>query len=174
MESDELRNELASLHESAFGWAMVCCHRDRDLAVEVLQQAYLRILAGDAVYRKTSAFSTWAFGVIKMVALEQLRIERRHRDQLHSENLEAKRSLDVADSTRVPIEQQELAEELDRALKQLSDRQREVLHLVFYQDMTIQQAATTLEITVGSARQHYQRGKANLQQKLRDHRAPKQ
>lgn len=80
MESGEIRKQLAQLHKSAFGWAMVCCGRDRDLAAEVLQQAYCRILTGDASFAGKSNFSTWVFGVIRNVALEEFRHQqRRHR-----------------------------------------------------------------------------------------------
>ena len=54
------------------------------------------------------------------------------------------------------------------ALSKLSGRQREVLHLVFYQDLTIAEAATVLGVTLGSARVHYERGKARLRELLGD------
>jgi RNA polymerase sigma-70 factor (ECF subfamily) len=51
---------------------------------------------------------------------------------------------------------------LSKALGALSERQRELLHLVFYEEMSIAEAATVLGVSVGTARQHYERGKANL------------
>jgi len=60
----------------------------------------------------------------------------------------------------------ERARALTVALTQLSGRQREVLHLVFSQDLTIEEAASVLGITAGSARQHYERGKARLRERL--------
>ena len=60
----------------------------------------------------------------------------------------------------------ERARALAAALGQLSARQREVLHLVFSQDLTIEQAAGVLGIATGSARQHYERGKARLRELL--------
>jgi len=53
-----------------------------------------------------------------------------------------------------------------KVLTRLSSRQRELLHLVFYQDLTIEQAAEVLHIPVGTARTHYQRGKARLRDLL--------
>jgi RNA polymerase sigma factor (sigma-70 family) len=52
--------------------------------------------------------------------------------------------------------------ELRRCLQQLPARQAEVLHLVFYQDLTINEAANVMRVGIGSARQHYERGKARL------------
>jgi RNA polymerase sigma-70 factor (ECF subfamily) len=56
-------------------------------------------------------------------------------------------------------------EEVDmilKALQQLSGQQQKVLHLVFYQEKTIEEAADILGISLGSARTHYQRGKERL------------
>ena len=159
MEPEAIRDHLEQLHDRAFGWAMICCDRDRDLAADVLQQAYCRILNGDATFRSESGFSTWVFGVVRNVAFEETR--RRRRD-----NVLPVEDADVMDPVPAGLEQRELSEYLWAALQRLSPRQREVLHLTFYQDLSLEQAADVLEISVGSARQHYHRGKASLRRVL--------
>jgi RNA polymerase sigma-70 factor (ECF subfamily) len=55
---------------------------------------------------------------------------------------------------------------LREALGRLPERQREVLHLVFYQGMTVGEAADVMEVRVGTARTHYARAKRALRTEL--------
>lgn len=162
MKSDDIRKKLENLHHSAFGWAMVCCARQRDLAVDVLQEAYCRILGGDAKFSGKSDFTTWLFGVIRNIAYEEARRQRKQRIEVSS----LTDSQAALDDTLENLERMESSQQLNSALANLSDRQRQVLHLTFYEGMTIQQAANVLEISIGSARQHYQRGKVALHRLL--------
>ena len=141
---------------------MVCCARDRDFAVEVLQETYCRILSGDTTFSGKSEFSTWLFGVIRNVAYEEA---RRRRKRSHTESMTIAETA-VVDCSGANSEQLELTEQLDSAMAKLSPRQREMLHLTFYEGMTVEQAANVLGISIGSGRQHYQRGKAALRRVL--------
>jgi RNA polymerase sigma-70 factor (ECF subfamily) len=65
----------------------------------------------------------------------------------------------------------EANERLVRALGKLARRQREVLHLVFYQEMSIADAAQVMGLQLGTARTHYERGKRRLRELLRGEEA---
>lgn len=156
-----VQEELAALHDASFGWALACCGRDRELAREVLQDAYFRVLDGRARFAQQSSFKTWLFGVIRLTAREHrrwgvLRMLRRKDDAEPADLEDAHRAPDSEASAR------ERAEQLTRALAKLADRQREVLHLVFYEDITIAEAAVVMGVSLGTARQHYERGKHAL------------
>jgi RNA polymerase sigma-70 factor (ECF subfamily) len=159
MSPNELEVWLEGLHEESFGWALSCCSGDRTRAEDVLQNAYVRVISGRAVYGGRSLFRTWLFGVIRRVAVEEgrrLRIER-----ARTLVLEHPAAQTIADENARP-DDFESARALHEALAELPARQRELLHLVFYQDMSIAEAAEVMEISVGSARTHYERGKTRL------------
>jgi RNA polymerase sigma-70 factor (ECF subfamily) len=71
------------------------------------------------------------------------------------------------------VERAERRRHLRALLGTLSTRQREVLDLVFYHDLTLTQAARVLGLTVGAVRRHYHRGKARLRAALADPPRPK-
>ena len=154
MEREKLESALEALHPASFGWALSCCYRDREEAEEVLQMSYLKIIEGKARFDGRSSFKTWLFAVIRHTALERYRW-RRVRQMLFVETGSPPRPDQI-------LERSERTQRLLRALLKISIRQREVLELVFYHDMTIEEAAQSLGISLGSARVHYERGKRRL------------
>jgi RNA polymerase sigma-70 factor, ECF subfamily len=165
MTGEDLERRLEDLHPACHGWALNCCRWDREEAEEVLQTTYLKVLDGRARFAEQSTFKTWIFGVIRRTATE-----RRRRSWLRS--LATLRWLDgrppepTVASPEALLGGVETVRSLRAALLTLPSRQREVLHLVFYQDLTVEEAAGVLGISVGSARTHYHRGKASLQARL--------
>ena len=159
MTPEELADALAPLHRESWGWALSCCGHDDAAAEDVLQTAYVRVLAGKARFDGRSSLRTWLFGVVRRVAQE----ERRRRTTRRRKHLElAAEPRSVGTEPLDVLARSERSEHLLRALDTLSERQREVLHLVFYQDMSIAEAAEVMGVSLGSARTHYDRGKKGL------------
>ena len=158
-----IADQLEALHPDAFGWALHCCAGDHARAEDVLQNAYLKLAQQRAQHDGRSSFKTWWFGVIRFTAHEEFR-RLRYRESLLGRLL-LKLSGPEHDPRPSPARQLELDEraaELRRCLGQLPARQAEVLHLVFYQDLTLNEAANVMRVSIGSVRQHYERGKARL------------
>ena len=160
MDEVELRRQLERVHADCFGWAMACCGRDPDNAEEVLQTVYLKVLDGHARHDGRSSFRTWLFGVIRRTAasrrrtvwLRELLLER-DGDHLRPE---------AAIPPDAKVESDSRSHALRTALGRLATRQQQVLQLVFYHDLTVDEAADVMGVSAGSARTHYARGKARL------------
>ena len=162
-------DSLKARHTDNYGWALACCGWQREMAEDVLQEAYLRVLDGRAVFGGKSSDKTWFFAVIKRVAAE-LQRRQRHRAFLNLRQVRAESPLNAPVAEQVSPDgallQDEASRELRSALMQLSTRQREVLHLVFYGELSLEEAAETLDISLGSTRTHYHRGKLRLAELL--------
>jgi RNA polymerase sigma factor (sigma-70 family) len=156
----DLEVQLARFHEDSFGWALSCCGWNDADAEDVVQTTYLKVMSGRARFGGRSAFRTWLFGVIRQTAREQRRRERSHVER--AERLAVEPAAAAAARPDEVVERGERARALLAALAELPERQREVLHLVFYQDLTIREAAEVMEVSLGSARVHYERGKKRL------------
>jgi RNA polymerase sigma factor (sigma-70 family) len=166
MDQSLLRTELQNLHRQSFGWAMSCCRRHSALAEDVLQRVYLKVLEEKARYSGTGSFKTWLFAVIRTTAQDEARREilRRVRLVRYAEQV-----------TRAPEEEELPAFDQDarvgrfaEVLGGLPNRQRQVLQLVFYHDMSLSEAAGVMGVSIGSVRTHYDRGKKAVRQRLQE------
>lgn len=165
MDLTETKALLSELHTSGFGWAMACARRDRTEAEEVLQSVYVKVLSGKAVFRGESSFRTWFFSLIRHTAVDRRRTALLRKVKMavlatHSA---------VLDQPRHPDEElvgSETRSIFLEALAKLPRRQQEVLELVFYHDQTVEEAAAIIGVSIGTARQHYERGKKRLRDEL--------
>jgi RNA polymerase sigma factor (sigma-70 family) len=162
---ESLESQLEALHDASFGWALTCCGRNSTEAEEVLQSTYEKLLTGKARFEGRSSFKTWLFAVIRRTASE-------HRRWTQVRSLWTSKT---GTSEAAPISspessaaKRERATALADAMQQLASRQREVLHLVFYQEMSISEAADVMGVALGTARLHYERGKLNLLDRLKE------
>lgn len=164
MTPTELEAELERLHSDSFGWALACCGWDETEAEDVLQTTYLRVVSGKARFGGRSSFKTWLFGVIRRIAQESYRRAKKH-SQRSVQLVEGDLQVDAED-VESNLERAEWSRRLLAALEGVSEKQREVLHLVFYQDLSIAGAAEVMGVSLGSARTHYERGKARMRSLL--------
>ncbi len=153
MTAKMLRRHLNDYHHEAYLWARQCCDFDEELAKDVIQGVYLKILEGKAVWNQRSAFKTWIFSVIRFTAIDHKRDRRTHLPLSEfMEEPESRESQDGPDYRKV--------------IGLLPKRQAEVLLLAFYHDMTLEQVATVTALGIGTVRTHYDRGKKALRKLL--------
>ncbi len=156
-----IEQALQGFHEASYGWALACCSGNRHEAEEVLQTSYLKTLQGRARFNGHSTLRTWFFGVVRRTAAEQRRYRAVRRLAL-MRWLARRPAADPVPTPEHLSSDGEASRRVRSLLSRLSPRQSEMLHLVFYQELTIEEAADVLHLPVGTARTHYERGKARL------------
>ncbi|HEU0174977.1 MAG TPA: RNA polymerase sigma factor [Blastocatellia bacterium] len=164
MTDSELRIALETHHSESYGWALSCCARSSVEAETVLQTVYLKVLMGKARYEGKASFKTWLFAVIRRTAADERR--RQILRRLLLDRRLASPPLAQIERPDEAIHRAELQRLVREALAQLPRRQREVLQLVFYHDLSLAEAAQVMSVSLGSARTHYERGKKQLRRQM--------
>jgi RNA polymerase sigma-70 factor (ECF subfamily) len=159
-----LREELERYHSASYGWTLACCAHDHALADDVLQSVYVKVLEGRAQYEGQSTFKTWLFAVIRKTAAGAWRrhLFRARHLAPHADTAQAA----VDESPEETFDRAERLARLREGLAALPARQRQVLHLAFYEEMSLREAAAMIGVSIGTARVHYERGKKRLRQWL--------
>lgn len=155
MNSSALEHILKQHHRDAFLWARQCCSFDDDRAKDVLQAVYLKILEGKAKFNEKSNAKTWLFSVIRYTAIDHFKVKI----QTESIELYQEYTLEEVDESDSSINYESL-------IKKLSPMQQQILLMVFYHHMTLEDSAAVLQISIGTARTHYDRGKKRLKQMI--------
>ncbi len=127
----------------------------------MLQAVYLKILEGRARFGGRSTLKTWLFGVIRRSASGRYR-RRRLRAALMLRWGRQELAPPPGAGPEVRVERARESEVVRRALAALSRRQRQVLELVFFHDLTVREAAESMGVSAGTASMHYDRGKRRL------------
>jgi RNA polymerase sigma factor (sigma-70 family) len=162
----ELIDQVSAFHADAFGWAVACHFGDAEAAADTLQECYVKVATGRATFAGRSSLKTWWLAVVRLTTLEQHRGRQRwqRRAEAFREWLAAfgEAAESPAPDLLAPVETEELA----AALGRLPARQAEVIQLVFQHELSLSEAATVMGVSVGSARQHYERAKKRLRSLL--------
>ncbi len=137
---------LYSRHSDALYRYLLRLCRNRDLAEDIFQEAWGKIVKSRASYRATAKFSTFLYRVARNCFVDQLRRNRRHApafeldEELH------------ADGGPLPdnLAEQALAKQrLSRALMDLPDEQRDAFLLYEEAGLSVDQIA----VVMGSKRE---------------------
>lgn len=154
------REALQAVHGELFGWALTRCGFDRNVAEDLMQEAYVQVLSGAARFDNKSSLRTFLFGVVQNLARSRFRrLASRLRLTRHHTVVEADDGLSIG------VDESE-ARLVWNAVEALPARQRDITELVFCRDMTIEEAATVMGVSVGTGRVHYDRAKKALAERL--------
>jgi len=136
--------------------------KSRELAEDLFQEVFIRVMNSRTRYKKSAKFTTWLYRIAHNACVDALRRESYRKTQSLSTpravNNEMETTLeDVVPSTNpgpdVELERRQLSETLKHCIERLNPEQREVFVLRQYQNLPFQEIARvtgTSESTVKS------------------------
>ncbi|MCB0574941.1 MAG: sigma-70 family RNA polymerase sigma factor [Saprospiraceae bacterium] len=153
------RNSQRSLYEHFYGYAMSICLRysgSRDEAVEVLNDAFLKVFAGLDKYDPTFPFRTWLRRILINAAIDYYR--KHHKTLVF---LELKAAEHLADE-EAPLPVIDPDEDMLPILRELSPSYRLVFNLYVMEEYKHHEIAELLGISVSTSRSNLVRAIENL------------
>jgi RNA polymerase sigma-70 factor (ECF subfamily) len=137
-------------------------------AQDLLQEVFLSVWNKAATYRveRGSAFS-WIVTQVRNRAIDRIRSRRRRGELLEENAPDLEPSGSVVPSSSENYEKSDRARHVRSALAQLSEEQREVLRLAYFEGLTQVEIAEKLEEPLGTIKARASRGMARLREALR-------
>ncbi len=144
--------------------------RDPQLAQDLFQETWIRVLERGSQYSARWKFETWLLSIARNLAIDHIRRKQPvNFSELKSEEDDAP-EFDVADDRAEQafhsIQQEQQDERLALLLKGLPILYREVLTLRFHEDMQLEEISQVLNAPLSTVKSRLRRGLDMLQKKL--------
>jgi RNA polymerase sigma-70 factor (ECF subfamily) len=167
-----LFHDLIRPHErSVYAMALSLLHNEAD-AEDVSQEAFLKAFRNLANFRGDSKFSTWLISITLNEARGRLRSKKNVKLESLDEPREGEGTVSPAllrDWREIPseaLERKEIRQMLQQAITDLPLIYREVFLLRDVEDLSVNQSAEALGISVASVKVRLHRARMMLQKKL--------
>jgi RNA polymerase sigma-70 factor (ECF subfamily) len=151
--------ELVELHQDrAYGLALRMLRSPED-ARDVAQEAFVRAWQSLGSFRGDSRFGTWLHRIVVRRALDRADTLRRRRSR--------ETDLEEAEVVGAPAEGREARERarrLESLMDRLSDVQRVVVTLFYYEGRSVEDVASTLGLPANTVKTHLHRARAALRE----------
>lgn len=138
----------------------------REDALDVVQESFIHVMRGIQAFRGQSSFRTWLYRIVTHAALDY----RRWRSHRRAESLDAETALEPAATgpgQQTPQEEaaeRDLRKAIDKALVNISEKNRAALVLYALEGMSYKEVADVLGISIGTVMSRI----FNARQRLRE------
>jgi len=149
--------------------------KDRDLAWDVAQEAFVRVHTHLGEFKGESSFSTWALRIASHLAIDTLRRERtaakQELDEVSEPDLfeggEGILATALGNDPQANALRRELAAKMTEALAQLPDKHRAILVLREIEGLSYEELAERLDIQKGTVMSRLFHARKKMQALLR-------
>ncbi|HEX4923065.1 MAG TPA: RNA polymerase sigma factor [Bdellovibrionales bacterium] len=174
---DELMKEVAGGSQKAFaqlfdrhsgkvlGYAMRLLGGDQIRAEDISQMAWMKVIKAAPSYKGSSSFVAWAYTIVRNTAFNELRAKRRRQEETLTEAVAE--SVTVASIETVISETADVSA-LKKRIDELPEMQRAVLVAYMTEELSYDEIASQLDISVSSVKSLLFRARQNLATALKE------
>ncbi|GKV68958.1 RNA polymerase sigma factor [Sporosarcina sp. NCCP-2716] len=160
-DTDAWETLVAKYYDQIFSFCVRRCLGDRALATDLTQEIFLKVVENIGDYRFSGKFFNYLFTITVNVCNNQYRKKKLAQFELDETVLPSESETAVHQLIK-----QESANELQAALNQLPDVQREALILKYYHELKVKDIATITGTGVATAQSRIHQGLKKLSRAL--------
>ncbi len=171
---EEAFRELVEAHQLRVLGTAIRMLGDHADAEDIAQEVFVRVWKGAARWEPSAKFTTWLYTIIRNCVFNEIRRRKRH----PADSLEAERDDEnhprqfLNPSTKAPdaaLLDDEMQDAIERAIQELPEAQRMAVILRRYQDVSYEEIAEVLDLTVLAVKSVLFRARTTLREKLREY-----
>ena len=139
---------------------------------DIAQQVFIRVWKSAGRYVVRAKFTTWLLKITRNLVFNEMRRAKRHPQvsvQIDPEAEELPSKDEVTMTPDATLLQEELQGKIDSAIAQLPDTQRMALVLRRYQELSYEEIAEVLELSVAAVKSLLFRARTELRERLQDY-----
>lgn len=159
--ADDTRQQLIALLPRLRRFALGLTG-SRDEADDLVQAACERALSRLHQWQPETRLDSWMFRIVKTIWIDQWRSDKARGEHVDLDNIEPL----VGSNGRHTVEVRDTLDAVCRAMQRLPDDQRLVLTLVSVDGLSYEEAATVLEVPVGTVMSRLARARCRLHELL--------
>jgi RNA polymerase sigma-70 factor (ECF subfamily) len=166
-------DEIVSLFRERvyrIAWRMA---QDREDALDIAQEVFLRSFRALRSWHGRARFSTWLHRIAVNASIDYIRRQTKYRDRTDSFDDMTPEAVAAIEAKSAPFDEprrlayaKELRREIFDAVRRLPRRQRRCFVLRHYHECSIRDIATVLGITEGAVKRHLHRASRRLRSDL--------
>lgn len=144
---------------------------DYEATADVVQETFIKVYKNKHTYKTIAKFSTWVYTIAGNLAKTELLKKKRRRIVSMSSYGEENETMDLPDSGHTPdtlTDSGIMDTMIQDALLQLNEVYREAVILRDIQELSYEEIAEMLNLTVGTVKSRINRGRARLKELLQE------
>jgi RNA polymerase sigma-70 factor (ECF subfamily) len=162
--------ELVRLYQSRVFRVARSFHRNPEDAIEVCQDTFMKLFVARDTWERRTSFSAWLYRIAINTAIDRYRRGDKGRTTSLEDVVEGQiESWPAAPPAQDPVERIDAAQRrriLESAIRRLPSRQREVVSLRYFGELTLDEISAALRCPLGTVKSNLHKGVMALKRML--------